>query len=287
MKKVFLMCHYLKSGDFGTGVIVSENGYILTNQHLARNINTRMTVNLENGDSVQGKVVWTQEDIDLAIIKIDRNNLNVAKLGDSDNLRIGSNVMAIGNPLGVEFQRTTTQGIISGLDRTLTFKEDEKTIFMEDLIQTDASINSGNSGGPLINESGEVVGINTVKITSAEGIGFSIPINIVKPIIEKLDKTGKFKEAYLGIFAYDKEIIKYVKSNITIENGIYVTSVTKKSPAEEAGLMKGDIIISVDGVNVDKVTDLRKYIYSKEPNDEITLIVSRNNGIENVKVKLE
>ena len=135
----------------------------------------------------------------------------------------------------------------------------------KDLIQTDASINSGNSGGPLINESGEVIGINTVKITSAEGIGFAVPINIVTPIIEKLDDKGSFREAYLGIFAYDKEIIKYVKSNVNIENGIYITSVTKNGPAEKSGIKKDDIIVSIDGVNIDKVTDLRKYIYSKEP----------------------
>ncbi len=209
--------------------------------------------------------MWVQENIDLAIVKVDMEDLCAAKLGDSDNIKIGSDVLAIGNPLGVEFQRSTTKGIISGLNRTLTFEENGETIFMEDLIQTDASINSGNSGGPLINESGEVIGINTVKITSAEGIGFAVPINIVVPIIDKLSKDGTFKEAYLGIFAYDKEIIKYVKSNVKIENGIYVTNVTKNGPAEKSGIKEGDIIVSIDGVNIDKVTDLRKYIYSKNP----------------------
>ena len=128
---------------------------------------TRLIVNLDNGESVQGKVMWTQDDIDIAIIKIDGKNLTVANLGDSDILKIGNEVWAIGNPLGVEFQRTTTKGIISGINRTLTFEENGKKIFMEDLIQTDASINFGKSESTLINENGEVIGINTVNITTA------------------------------------------------------------------------------------------------------------------------
>ncbi len=259
----------------------------MTNQHLVNKENSRVTVNLEDGERVQGKVIWVQKDIDLAIVKINESNLPVAKLGNSDDIKIGNSVLAIGNPLGVAFQRTTTKGIISGINRTLTFEENGETIFMEDLIQTDASINAGNSGGPLINESGEVIGINTVKITTAEGIGFAIPINVVKPIIESLSETNKFDEAYLGILAYDKEIIRYVKSNISIENGIYITDVTQNGPAERSGLKKGDIIISIDGVSLDKVIDLRKYIYTKKPGDEVSLIISRNNGIENIKVKLQ
>ena len=212
----------------GTGIIISSDGYILTNQHLARKENTKLIVNLSDGESVQGKVVWCDENIDVAVVKIDKNNLDVAKFGDSDSIRIGDEVLAIGNPLGVEFQRSTTRGIISGVNRTLTFEENGNTIFMEGLIQTDASINSGNSGGPLINESGEVIGINTVKITSAEGMGFAVPINLVMPIIDKLVNGEKFEEGYLGMFVYDKEIVKYTKSNITIEQGIYVTNITKK-----------------------------------------------------------
>lgn len=270
----------------GTGVIVSEDGYILTNQHLARKENTKLIVTLSSGETVQGKVIWCNENIDLAIVKIDRNNLKKAKLGNSDTVRIGDEVLAIGNPLGVEFQRTTTSGIISGVNRTLTFEEDGETVFMEDLIQTDASINSGNSGGPLISENGEVIGINTVKITSAEGIGFAVPINFVTPIIDRLVAGLGFREAYLGVFVYDKEIVKYADSKISISQGLYVTNVTKKSPAETAGLSKGDIIISIDGVSLNKVTDLRSYIYTKEPGDTVSMIVNRNNNIENVKVKL-
>lgn len=270
----------------GTGIVVSEDGYILTNQHLARKTNTKLIVNLEDGESVQGTVKWCDKNIDLALIKIDKENLIPAKLGDSDKIRIGDEVLAIGNPLGVEFQRSTTRGIISGINRTLTFEEDNETIFMEDLIQTDASINSGNSGGPLINESGEVIGINTVKITTAEGMGFAVPINIIIPIINKIVESSKFVEAYLGIYAYDKEIVKYVKSNINIDRGIYLTNIVKDGPADESGLKVGDIIMSIDGIQIDKVTDLRRYIYSKEPGDTINILISRNNKIESVRVKL-
>ena len=157
---------------------------------------------------------------------------------------------------------------------------------MEDLIQTDASINSGNSGGPLINEKGEVVGINTVKITTAEGIGFAVPINIVKPIIDSFNQKNSFTELNIGIYAYDKEIIKYVNSRITIDNGIYVTNVNKGSNAEKAGIKVGDIIMSIDGVEVNKMIDLRKYIYTKNTGDLVTLVINRKNKIENMKIEL-
>lgn len=271
----------------GTGVIVSEDGYILTNQHLARNANTRLIVNLEDGETVQGKVIWCDENIDLAIVKIDKKNLTCAKIGNSDDVKIGEEVLAIGNPLGVEFQRTITKGIISGVNRTLKFEEDGNTVLMEDLIQTDASINTGNSGGPLINLSGEVIGINTVKITSAEGMGFAVPIDIVLPILKKIEAGKSFKEAKLGAFVYDKEIIKYVKSNKNVERGLYVTDVSKLGAAEKAGIKKGDILISVDGVELNKVTDLRRYIYEKEPGDTVSFIINRNNSIENLKVELK
>lgn len=280
---IFLL---VKNGGFGTGIVVSEKGYILTNQHLVGNVGSKVIVNLNNGENIQGNVMWVENDIDLAIVKIDKKNLSVAKLGDSDSIKIGNDVWAIGNPLGVEFQRTITKGIISGINRTLTFNENGKTIFMEDLIQTDASINSGNSGGPLINKNGEVIGINTVKIASAEGIGFAVPINIVKPIIDSYIEKNSFLTVNLGIYAYDKEIVKYVNSTITIENGIYVTNVTKGGNAAKAGIKVGDIIISIDGVDINKMTDLRKYIYSRTAGDIINIVISRKNKVQNIKVEL-
>ena len=150
---------------------------------MAKEKGARIAVTLNQGKTIQGKIVWVEENIDLAIIKVDESGLIPAILGNSDELKIGNDVIAIGNPLGEEFKGTTTKGIVSGLDRTIKFEENGEQVLMEGLIQTDASINPGNSGGPLINSKGEIVGINTVKITSAEGIGFAVPINIVKDVI--------------------------------------------------------------------------------------------------------
>lgn len=147
---------------------------------------------------------------------------------------------------------------------------------MESLIQTDASINEGNSGGPLINKKGEVVGINTVKINDAEGIGFSVPINLIKPIAKKYIETGKFNEGYVGIEAFDKSVIPYIDSNIKFENGIYVYSVDKNSPAERSGVLKKDIITKVDNEEINSMTELRIKIYEKEPGDNILLTILRN-----------
>lgn len=209
-----------------------------------------------------------------------------AKLGDSDKIRIGKKVYAIGNPIGIEFRRTVTSGIISAVDRTIKIGEDEQAAYMEELIQTDAGINNGNSGGPLINEDGEVIGINSVKIEEAEGIGFATPINIVKPIIQKLLENGEFKEASIGIYAYDKEVIQYLDGNLKFDTGIYVVSINKIGAAYGKGLLTGDIISEIDGVPLNKMNDLRRYIYTKEVGDEVVLKVIRSGKEIDIGIKL-
>ncbi len=184
---------FLKDGStklgLGTGIIVSENGYIVTNEHVSGSKYSNCYVTLENGKEYLANVVWSDSDLDLSVIKINANNLPYVIFGDSDKIRIGEKVYAIGNPIGFEFRRTVTGGIISAVDRTIKIEENDKVSYMEDLIQTDATINPGNSGGPLINPKGEVIGINSVKIESAESIGFAIPINIIKPIISSYTKS--------------------------------------------------------------------------------------------------
>jgi S1-C subfamily serine protease len=212
----------------GTGIIVTEDGYILTNEHVSGAKYSKCYVTLESGKTYNANVVWSDSDLDLSIIKINAKGLSYATLGDSDQVKVGENVYAIGNPIGFEFRRTVTSGIISAVNRTIKIEEDEKVSYMEDLIQTDATINPGNSGGPLINVDGEVIGINSIKITSAEGIGFASPINIIKPIIESYKQTGNFEEASLGIYAYDKEVIPYLDSSININNGIYVVDLVSR-----------------------------------------------------------
>ena len=270
----------------GSGVIISESGYILTNEHVSGQKNSTCYVTMEDGNNYNAIVVWSDSNLDLSIIKINMKCINYAKLGDSNLVKVGESVYAIGNPIGFEFQKTVTSGIISALNRTITFKEDEKEVYMSNLIQTDATINPGNSGGPLINNNGEIIGINTVKITSAEGIGFAVPINVVKPIIKKLENEGKFEEASIGIFAYDKNVIPYLNSNIKFDTGIYVAQISLDSSAYRSGLQIGDVITKIDNTALEKMCDLREYIYEKNVGDNVDLTVLRNNKEVEIKVKL-
>ena len=290
----------------GSGVIISENGYILTNEHVSGARNSTCYVTMEDGKNYNAKVVWSESNLDLAIIKINMKCINYARLGDSDDIKVGESVYAIGNPIGFEFQKTVTSGIVSALNRTIIFdesnptsfenneqsinnsfqKSNENEIYMSNLIQTDATINPGNSGGPLINNNGEIIGINTVKITSAEGIGFAVPINVIKPILQKLEAEGKFEEASLGIFAYDKNVIPYLNSNIKFDTGIYVAQISLDSAAYRTGLQIGDVITKVDNVALEKMCDLREYIYSKNVGDTLNLTILRNNKEKNIEVRL-
>ena len=270
----------------GTGVIVSSDGYILSNEHVTGSKYSNCYVTLEDGRTFTASVLWSDSSIDLSISKINAKNLPYASLGDSDNVRVGEIVYAIGNPLGYEFQRTVTAGIISALNRTVRIDENDTSTYMEDLIQTDATINPGNSGGPLIAADGTMIGITSVKITSAEGIGFAVPINVVKPIIERYQKDGKFEEASLGIFAYDKNVIPYIDSNLELTQGIYVAQISLDSPAAKTGLQVGDVILKIDDLTLNKMCDLRCYIYTKSPGDEVTLTVYKNKRQQEIKVTL-
>ena len=272
--------------NMGTGFIVSSNGYIVTNAHVSGEKYSSCYVTLENGETHNGNVVWSNSNLDLSIVKIEAENLNYVNLGNSSEARIGKKVYAIGNPIGFEFQRTVTSGIISAVDRTLVFDENGTKVYMSDLIQTDATINSGNSGGPLINSSGEVLGVNSIKITSAEGIGFAVPIDVLKPIVEKFVSFGNFEEAVLGIEAFDKNVIPYLDSNLNFTTGIYVAQVLEKSVAEKAGIQVGDIITKIDDVSLNKMNELKAYVYGKNPYDEVELEILRDNNTINVNLKL-
>ena len=282
---------FLKDGasqlGLGTGVIVSENGYILSNEHVTGSKYSKCYVTLDNGKNYEGKVVWSDSNLDLSILKINENNLKYISLGDSDNIKIGETVYAIGNPIGFEFRRTVTSGIISAKNRTIKIEEENNSYYMTNLIQTDATINPGNSGGPLIYPNGQVIGINTVKISTAEGIGFAIPINIVKPIIEKYKNTDEFEEAKIGIYAYDKEVIPYLENTtVNFKEGIYVVQLTKNGPADKAGVKEGDIITKIDDTNLTTMNDLRQYIYTKKPNENVTLKINRGKIKKDIVVQL-
>ena len=278
--------HATENLSLGTGIIISDTGYIVTNWHLAGNKYSSCYVTLESGEVYSGNTVWADSNLDLAIVKINASGLNYLKLGDSENVKLGEKVYAIGNPIGIELQRTVTSGIISGLNRTIKLEEDGTSSYMEGLIQTDASINQGNSGGPLINEQGEVIGVNTVKIESAEGIGFAVPINIIKPIIESFTTKGEFEEAYLGIFAYDKEVVKYLESDLDFQNGIYVVKIMADGPVAKTNIRIGDIITKIDGNIINRMSELRSYIYTKAPGDKVALTIMRNNKEYQIDVNL-
>jgi len=253
----------------GSGCILDSKGYIITNQHVVGNEKEDIYVTLYGGDVVKGSVIWANSNLDLAVVKISVAGLPTLSMGDSDTLRIGEKAVAIGNPLGFDFQGTLTAGVISGLNRSV----EVGGIYMEDLIQTDASINTGNSGGPLLNGKGEVVGINTVKVESAEGIGFAIPINQIKPIINKIVETGEFREPYLGVLGYDKAMTSYISSEIMINTGIYVYDVENNSPAKDAGIKEGDVILAVDDLPVDTLCELRSILFSKNIGEKMRVKV--------------
>lgn len=260
----------------GTGIIVNSKGYILSNEHLTGEKFSKCYITLEDGRNFDGTVVWSDIDLDLSIVKINAKDLPIVKLGNSDNIRVGESVYAIGNPIGFEFRRTVTSGIISAKNRTIKLEENDNLSYMTDLIQTDATINPGNSGGPLIYPNGEVIGINTVKISSAEGIGFAVPINVIKKVIESFDSEDKFEEATIGIYGYDKEVIPYfTSSNLNFNNGIYVAKIIANGPASKTDLKEGDIITAFDDIQINTMNDLKKYIYTKKPKDTINLKINR------------
>lgn len=270
-------------GGVGSGVIVNSNGYILTNSHVivdgqAKKIN----VLFENGENMEGKVLWFDPSIDLAIIKVNITNAHVADFGDSDNLEVGELAVAIGNPLGLEFQRTVTSGVISGLHRSV--KVDQMNV-IEDLIQTDASINPGNSGGPLLNSRGEVIGINTAKIKGGEGLGFSIPINLVKPIVEEVIKNGSFNNVYIGFRGIEVEIYeRQYGVKLKANSGTVITEIFEGSAAALANLKPFDIIVEFDSTPVDTMISLRKMLYKYKIGDKAILTINRDGEINKVEI---
>jgi S1-C subfamily serine protease len=239
----------------------------------------------ENGEKLEGKTLWNDSVLDLAIVKVETTGLPTATLGDSSNLQVGEIAVAIGNPLGLEFQRTVTSGIISGLHRSIQI--DANTI-IEDLIQTDASINGGNSGGPLLNGNGDVIGINTAKIKSAEGLGFAIPIDSAKVIIEEVIKTGNFETVFMGISGVGVgEYQARLGVELLQDSGVILIQVGADTPADKAGLVNGDIIIAIDETNIENMNGLKKTLYNYKVGDRANLKVLRNEREMDIQIEFE
>ena len=277
----------------GTGVIVDKAGYILTNSHVVNDGDAKsVTVSLYDGSDVEGTVLWNDPTLDLAVVKIeDTGDLIAAELGDSDTVKIGAYAAAIGNPLGLEFERSMSQGIISGLNRSIEVSDGSSATTMEGLMQTDATINSGNSGGPLFNSKGQVIGINTAKASSGEGMGFAIPINVAKPIVEQIKASGNYERPYIGISGISLQEQQQYSSDALIEQfgtdkGIYVASVSPNGGAAAAGLQQGDVITEVNGVEVGTMNKLNQELVQYAIGDSVTLTVMRDKTAQSFDVQL-
>ncbi|CAI6251286.1 Serine protease Do-like HtrA [Bacillus subtilis] len=283
----------------GSGVIFKkENGkaYIITNNHVVEGASS-LKVSLYDGTVVTAKLVGSDSLTDLAVLQISDDHVTkVASFGDSSDLRTGETVIAIGDPLGKDLSRTVTQGIVSGVDRTVSMSTSAGQTSIN-VIQTDAAINPGNSGGPLLNTDGKIVGINSMKISEddVEGIGFAIPSNDVKPIAEELLSKGQIERPYIGVSMLDLEQVpqNYQEGTLglfgsQLNKGVYIREVASGSPAEKAGLKAEDIIISLKGKEIDTGSELRNILY-KDANigDTVEVKILRNGKEMTKKIKLD
>lgn len=270
----------------GSGIIVAKDGYILTNSHVVGDGKAKsIDVLLDDNSTVPAELLWNDASMDLAVIKVNKTGLVAAELGDSEKLNIGEKAIAIGNPLGLNFNRSVTAGYISGIGRTLTTR-DGKAI--SNLIQTDAAINQGNSGGPLLNSKGQVIGINSAKIggEGTEGLGFAIPINTAKEIVTSLIEKGDAKPIVLGIQIADYEYYKAyfrIKDNYS---GVIILKIEPNSIAQKNGLMQNDIITKVGDKNIKNTDDLRTSLIKYKTGDTLTLTILRNGSEKTLDIQL-
>ena len=272
----------------GSGVIIDQNGYILTNNHVIDDAK-RLKVTLTDGRMLSGKVIGKDEMTDLAVVKAEgistdeSDVLPYAHLGNSDDLKIGQVVIAIGNPFGLTGGPTVTAGIISSLNRNLQFENG-----MLELIQTDAAINPGNSGGPLVNTKGEIIAINTAKMPYAHGIGFAVPINIAKSIMNELIQNGRVtNRPWIGIASIKitKQLAHYYQ--LPVIDGVLIAQVEPYSPADDAGLRKGDIIEEIDRNRINDPSQVSSQVRKKHVRDQILMVVNRYGRRFDVPLQLQ
>jgi serine protease Do len=270
----------------GSGVIIDENGHILTNNHVVDGAH-RLKITLTDGRVLNGKVIGKDEITDLAVVKVDRfsdnNNLPHAQLGNSDNLKIGQIVIAIGNPFGLAGGPTVTAGIVSSLCRKIQFESG-----ILELIQTDAAINPGNSGGPLVNTNGEVIAVNTAKMPYAHGIGFAVPINTAKSIMSDLIENGRvITRPWIGIafIKITSQLAEYY--GLPTNEGALVAQVEAYSPADYAGIRKGDIIEEIDGKRISDPSQISSQVHKKHVRDQILVTVNRYSRRFEVPIQLQ
>lgn len=274
----------------GSGIIIDDRGHILTNNHVIDGTD-KLRVTLGDSKQVSAKVVGTDEETDLAVLRAEPLEINSkdavkfqpVNLGNSEELKVGQIVMAVGNPFGLTGGPTVTSGIISSLNRNVQFENG-----ILELVQTDAAINPGNSGGPLINTKGEVVAINTAKIPYGQGIGFAVPINTVKSILSDLIENGHVTRPWLGISTVklNPRIASYYR--LPLVHGALIVNVEPYSPADNAGLRRGDIIEEIDGNKIESPSQISSYIRKKKMvNDKVTVIVNRYGRVYEIPFQME
>lgn len=277
----------------GSGFLVSADGFIVTNKHVVEDAQAEYSVILRSGETKPAKVLARDPVLDLAILDIEGDNFPYATFGDSDGLKVGQTVIAIGNALD-EFRNTVTKGIVSGLNRRLLAQNNMDTETIEEAIQTDAAINPGNSGGPLIDLEGRVVGVNTATSFSGQLIGFALPANLAKRDLSQVQKFGRVTRSFLGIryLVINEELVK--KNQLTVDYGVLVSrgadrtdlAIIPGSPADKAGLAENDIILMMDGVRVDEEHSLSSLIGKRSPGDTVQLRILRHGEEKDVSVVL-
>ena len=272
--------HVHPARGLGSGFIIDDQGHILTNHHITIG-SGEIEVALTDGRAFEGKLVGSDPANDLSVVRINARDLPLAELGDSSELRVGQTVIAIGNPFGLVGGPSVTVGVVSALNRHILAER-----VYENLIQTDASINPGNSGGPLLNLAGKVIGINTAHIPGAQGIGFAIPANTAKAVLEDIVKYGRVTRPWLGVIGLDvsREVAR--RFNLAADSGVIVMQIIPESPAERAQLRSGDVIIAIGDKEVTSMEDLQKEIRTRRAGDSVSLVLVRDSEEGGVRVTL-
>lgn len=285
-----------KLAGSGTGFVYKKNektGYIITNNHVINGATTVKVVNMNN-ETVEAKVLGSDEYEDVAVLAIDANAvLAVAEIGSSEDANVGDTVFTVGTPVGSEYKGTVTKGILSGKDRTVDVSLDSGGAYVMQVLQTDAAINPGNSGGPICNINGEVIGVNSLKLVqdTIEGMGFAIPIELVMTSVDRLEKGEEIVRPILGVETLDADnTYSLYRNNILldedIDSGVVIVNVQNNTPAESAGLKKGDVILKIEGTEVVDGAHLKYILYKYTVGDTVKITIYRNKKIEEISVKL-
>jgi serine protease Do len=278
-----------EQNGLGSGIIINEDGHILTNHHVIKDVD-ELKVKLIDGREADAKVLGSDPNTEVALIKIDLDDLPSVSLGNSDELEIGEWVIAIGSPL--ELTSTVTAGIVSALSRDIPIirNQNQNSMSIDNYIQTDAAINPGNSGGALVNLKGEVIGINTAIATPTGnyiGYGFAVPINTAKSVIDDIVNYGEVRRGYIGVIIENMDVVKAKGVGLEIPRGVLITSVIEDKAASKAGLEAGDVILKVEGVEVNKVNELQAKVAAYDPGDKIQIVIWRNESEKKIDVVLE